>query len=54
MTIRTTHELHHRRFGRNLALGLALTALVTFGFGYTMFKVARGDFVFVPEQEQDN
>ncbi len=53
MTIRTTHELHHRRFGRNLTVGLFLVALVVGSFGFTMFKVARGDFQFTPEQGQN-
>lgn len=44
MSIRTTHEIHTRRFGRNLGVGLALVGLVVIVFGLTVVKVTRGDF----------
>ena len=43
MTIRTEHEIHQRRFGRNLGLGLTLVALVALVFGLTVVKVTNGD-----------
>lgn len=44
MSIRTTHEIHERRFGRNLGVGLVLVAFVVIVFGLTIVKVTRGDF----------
>lgn len=44
MTIRTTHEIHERRFSRNLGVGLALVAFVVIVFGLTVAKVTSGDF----------
>ncbi len=38
------HELHKRRFGRNLAVGLILAGLIAIVFGLTVVKVTRGDF----------
>lgn len=43
MAITRDHELHTRRFGRNLGLGLALGAFVVLVFGLTIAKVQRGD-----------
>lgn len=39
MTIRVEHEMHRRRFGRNLGLGLVLAGLVAITFGLTVVKV---------------
>jgi len=44
MALSRQHELHKRRFSRNLGLGLALAALVALVFGLTVVKVSRGDF----------
>ena len=41
--LQTEHELHRRRFGRNLGLGVVLGALVVLVFGLTVVKVTRGD-----------
>lgn len=41
MPITKVHELHHRRFGRNLGLGLVLVALVALIFGLTVVKVSN-------------
>jgi hypothetical protein len=38
-----THEIHNRRFGRNLGLGLALAVFVILVFGLTVVKVTRGE-----------
>jgi hypothetical protein len=37
------HEIHARRFGRNLGLGLVLGAFVMLIFALTIVKVTRGD-----------
>lgn len=44
MSLRPVHDLHRRRFGRNLGLGLVLAAFVALVFGLTVVKVTRGDF----------
>jgi len=41
MAIHRDHELHTRRWGRNLGLGLVLGAFVLLIFGLTFVKVAR-------------
>lgn len=38
------HELHKRRFGRNLGVALVLAAFVALLMGLTVVKVTRGDF----------
>jgi hypothetical protein len=43
MTFRPEHDLHKRRFGRNLGLGLTLAAFVALVFALTVVKVRRGD-----------
>jgi hypothetical protein len=43
MSFRPEHELHRRRFGRNLGLGLTLAAFVALVFALTVVKVQRGD-----------
>ncbi|MFN5996016.1 MAG: hypothetical protein ACK47C_09700 [Paracoccaceae bacterium] len=43
MTFRPDHELHKRRFSRNLGLGLTLAAFVALVFALTVVKVKRGD-----------
>lgn len=42
MAIAKDHELHGRRFGRNLGLGLVLVAFVALVFGLTIVKVQNG------------
>ena len=44
------HELHKRRFGRNLGLGLVLAGLIAIVFGLTVVKVTRGDYDPVVQQ----
>lgn len=41
--IRATHELHARRFSRNLGVALALAVFVAIVFALTVVKVKRGD-----------
>ena len=43
MAFRPEHELHKRRFSRNLGLGLTLAAFVALVFALTVVKVRRGD-----------
>jgi hypothetical protein len=43
MALRTEHELHQRRRGRNIGLGLVLAAFVLLVFGLSVVKVTRGD-----------
>ncbi|MCZ4353272.1 hypothetical protein O4H61_12155 [Roseovarius aestuarii] len=44
MDFRKPHELHKRRFGRNLGLGLVLGGLVALVFGLTIAKVSTEGF----------
>ena len=39
---RATHELHTRRWGRNLGLGIVLVGFVAVIFGLTVAKVSTG------------
>jgi CHASE2 domain-containing sensor protein len=41
MVIRVEHELHTRRRGRNIGLGLILVSLVAIVFGLTVVKVLQ-------------
>lgn len=40
--LRPTHELHKRRFSRNLGVGLTLVAFIALVFGLTIAKVQGG------------
>lgn len=55
MSFRTTHELHHRRSGRNIGLALVLLSFIAIIFGLTVAKVTSGDpmkaFDHVPRPE---
>lgn len=51
MSIRVTHDLHKRRFGRNLGVGLVLAAFIVLVFALTVVKVTSGDFE-LPRGEQ--
>ncbi len=44
MALPTEHELHKRRFKRNLGLGLILVAFVALVFCLTIVKVTREGF----------
>jgi hypothetical protein len=48
MRIRPDHELHTRRLGRNLGLGLVLGAFVALVFGLTVVKVSHLDMSNAP------
>lgn len=43
MAFHREHELHHRRWSRNLGVGLTLFAFVALVFGLTMVKIQSGD-----------
>ncbi|MCA0961708.1 hypothetical protein [Salipiger bermudensis] len=43
MSISKQHDLHKRRFGRNVGVGLLLVAFIVIVFGMTMVKVTGGD-----------
>ena len=49
MSLSRQHEMHKRRFSRNLGLGLVLAAFVALIFGLTVAKVSQEDFS-VPTQ----
>ena len=48
MSLNKQHELHGRRFGRNLGLGLVLGAFIAIIFGLTIVKIGRGDYQVQP------
>lgn len=43
MAFRIEHEIHRRRFGRNLGVALTLAAFIALVFALTVVKVTRGD-----------
>ena len=55
MSFRPEHEIHRRRFSRNLGVGLALLGFIAIVFALTVVKVTRGgsiqgyDHVVQPE-----
>lgn len=44
MSLRAEHELHRRRKGRNMGVGLMLGAFVILVLALTVAKVTSGDF----------
>ena len=48
MSIKAEHELHQRRRGRNVGVGLLLAGFVVLVLALTVVKVTRGDFEIVP------
>lgn len=54
MSFRQEHELHKRRFGRNLGLGLVLALFVALIFGLTIAKVTNDDFKIPTTEEMAN
>ncbi|MFN3208436.1 MAG: hypothetical protein ACE369_05450 [Roseovarius sp.] len=50
MPLSSQHEMHKRRFSRNLGLGLVLAAFVALVFGLTIAKVSDDDFA-IPTEE---
>ncbi|MBC7133149.1 MAG: hypothetical protein H5U16_08605 [Roseovarius sp.] len=52
MSFREEHELHKRRFGRNLGLGLVLAGFVALVFGLTIAKVSNENFALPAQTTQ--
>ena len=50
MSFRPDHEIHGRRFGRNLGIGLTLAAFVVLVFGLTVVKVTRASDMIAAEK----
>ena len=44
MALRQEHELHQRRRGRNVGVGLLLGGFIALVFALTFVKVTSGDF----------
>jgi hypothetical protein len=44
MSFHEPHEVHKRRFGRNLGVGLTLGAFILIVFGLTIAKVSRQEY----------
>jgi hypothetical protein len=42
MPIAQTHDLHRRRFGRNVGVALCLVAFMAIVFGLTVAKIREG------------
>lgn len=51
MALSRQHDVHKRRFSRNLGLGLVLIGLVALVFGLTIAKVSDDNFVMPAEEE---
>lgn len=54
MSFREPHELHKRRSGRNIGLGLVLAAFIAIVFGLTIVKVTANNAQLAAQQEQQN
>ena len=50
MSFKVTHDLHRRRFTRNLGVGLILAAFIVLVFGLTVVKVTSAGFE-IPRNE---
>jgi len=44
MTIKAEHEIHQRRKGRNVGVGLMLAGFVVLVLALTFVKITGGDF----------
>lgn len=51
MALSKQHDLHKRRKGRNIGVGLTLVALIVIVLGLTVVKVTRGGLEFRPVME---
>ncbi len=45
MALARDHELHRRRLGRNLGVGLTLVAFIALVFGLTIAKISGGGMI---------
>ena len=46
MSIKAEHEIHQRRKGRNVGVGLMLAGFVVLVLALTFVKITSGDFEF--------
>ena len=44
MSLSKQHEIHTRRYGRNVGVGLLLVGVIAIIFGLTVVKVTNEDF----------
>jgi hypothetical protein len=51
MTIRAEHEIHQRRKGRNVGVGLMLAGFVVLILALTFVKITSEDFGLPPIEE---
>ncbi|MEM1075905.1 MAG: cytochrome C oxidase assembly protein [Pseudomonadota bacterium] len=54
MGFRAEHEIHTRRKGRNIGVGLMLAGFVVLVMALTFVKVTGGDFELAPASEVSN
>ena len=54
MSIRAEHEIHTRRRGRNVGVGLMVAGFVVLVLGITFAKVTSDDFVVPDASEISN
>ena len=54
MSLSKQHELHRRRFSRNLGLGLVLAGFVALIFGLTIVKVTSKGFTIPAQAAGEN
>lgn len=52
MTFRNDHDLHKRRFGRNMALLVVLAGFVALLFGITIVRVGQSGPVETPAAQE--
>ncbi|WP_397542422.1 hypothetical protein [Roseovarius salis] len=53
MALSRQHDLHKRRFSRNLGLGVILAGFVALIFGLTVVKVSTDEFTMPTAQEEN-
>ncbi|WP_172677862.1 hypothetical protein [Ruegeria sp. 6PALISEP08] len=53
MSLSKNHELHQRRFSRNLGVALTLAAFIVIIFGLTVVKVSGTDFGMATQEIQN-
>jgi ABC-type transporter Mla subunit MlaD len=54
MALRKEHEIHKRRSGRNIGVGVLLAAFVVLILALTMVKVTSNGFSFPDTQAEQN
>ena len=52
MSIRPEHDLHKRRKGRNVGVGLRLAGFVVLVMALTYVKITQTDFELPPQQRE--